>query len=75
MKQQKKNILPGRNKIYIIFLLIVYNLLIYSLAKGELVYYFVEINLLVKVNSKNSTLILKLGEEKKFLNLIIKALR
>lgn len=75
MKQQKKNILPGRNNIYIIFFLIVYNLFIYSLAKGELVNNFVEIKLLDKVNSKNSTLILKLGEEKKFQNLIIKALR
>ena len=75
MTQQKKNILPGRNKIYIIFFLIVCNLFVYSLTKGELVNNFVEIKLLDKVNSKNSTLILKLGEEKKFQNLIIKALR
>ena len=75
MTQQKKSILPGRNKIYIIFFLIVCNLFVYSLTKGELVNNFVEIKLLDKVNSKNSTLILKLGEEKKFQNLIIKALR
>ena len=75
MMLQKKNILPGRNKIYIIFFLIVFNLFVYSLTKGELVNNFVEIKLLDKVNSKNSTLILKLGEEKKFQNLIIKALR
>ena len=75
MTLQKKNILLGKNKIYIIFFLIVCNLFVYSLTKGELVNNFVEIKLLDKVNSKNSTLILKLGEEKKFQNLIIKALR
>ena len=36
---------------------------------------FVEIKILDKVNSKNSTLVLKIGEEKKFKNLNIKALK
>ncbi len=36
---------------------------------------FVEIKILDKVSSKNSKLILKIGEEKKFENLLIKSLK
>ena len=36
---------------------------------------FVEIKILDKVNSKNSTLVLKIGEEQNFKNLSIKALK
>ena len=47
----------------------------YLLADNKLFGKFVEIKILDKLSSKNFTLNLKIGEEKKFNNLIIKALK
>ena len=81
MMQQKKNIKVGKTKILIkyIFLFFV------SISASDLSYGEelknqmnednVEIKILDKVSSKNSKIILKIGEEKKFENLLIKALK
>ena len=80
----KKNTILGKNKtvfyqfiVFLIFcLFIISSNLAYSLEslnklEGDLV----EIKILDKVSSKNSKLTLKIGEEKKFENLLIKALK
>ena len=73
---QRKNILHGKVKI-IAFLIIFFNIIIISNSSsnnqnnGK----FVEIKILDKINSKNSTLTLKIGKESKFKNLLIKPLR
>ena len=73
---QRKNILHGKIKI-IAFLIIFFNIIIISNSSsnnqnnGK----FVEIKILDKINSKNSTLTLKIGKESKFKNLLIKPLR
>ena len=73
---QRKNILHGKIKI-IAFLIIFFNIIIISNSSsnnqnnGK----FVEIKILDKINSKNSTLKLKIGKESKFKNLLIKPLR
>ena len=72
----RKNILLGNLKI-IFFFLIIFSFLKsnYLLADNKLFGKFVEIKILDKLSSKNFTLNLKIGEEKKFNNLIIKALK
>tara|TARA_B100000965_G_C19557782_1_gene743028 strand:- start:480 stop:911 length:432 start_codon:yes stop_codon:yes gene_type:complete len=80
----KKNTILGKNKtvfyqfiVFLIFYLFIIPLnLAYSLEslnklEGDLV----EIKILDKMSSKNSKLTLKIGEEKKFENLLIKALK
>jgi|TARA_B110000037_G_scaffold211423_1_gene262959 hypothetical protein len=72
----KKNIKLG--KINFLFLFIFINLTSLALAieskeilEGE----FIEIKILDKVSSKNNLLKIKIGEEKKFKNLLIKSLK
>ena len=72
----KKNIILGKfnfiNIVLIFFLFLVYS----SVASAsDLEGKFLEIKILDKVSSKNTTLNLKIGEEKKFQNLIIKSLK
>jgi len=75
--QLKKNIVAG--KFYSLrFLLILIFLLQPKLVFGsidDLEGNFLEIKILDKVSSKNSSLILIIGEEKRFQNLIIKSLK
>jgi hypothetical protein len=76
MMKLKKNIKLG--KINFLFLFIFINLTCLALAieskeilEGE----FIEIKILDKVSSKNNLLKIKIGEEKKFKNLLIKSLK
>ena len=72
---QKKNIPLGKNKIIYLGLIIYF--FIYSansFSTENIVGKYVEIKILDKVNSKNSTLNIEVGKEKKFKNLSIKAL-
>ena len=79
--QQKKNIKFGKTKdlikyIFLFFVLMpVSNLSYGEDLKNQLNEDNVEIKILDKVSSKNSKIILKIGEEKKFENLLIKALK
>tara|TARA_A100000164_G_C21825447_1_gene732592 strand:- start:21 stop:431 length:411 start_codon:yes stop_codon:yes gene_type:complete len=72
----KKNIHLGKNKLFLLIqlitLLFIYN---HSSSDDSLKGNIVELQILDKINSKNSTINLKIGEEKKFKNLIIKALK
>ena len=78
--QQKKNIKLGKinyikKSIYIIFFTL-YSVISFSLeTKDKLEGDFIEIKVLDKVSSKNSKLIIKIGEEKKFENLLIKTIK
>ena len=75
--QTKKNIKLGKIKIVINFIFLIF-FCINSHASQKnknLEGTFVEIKVLDKVSSKNSQLILKIGEEKKFQNLMIKTLK
>ena len=76
MMKLKKNIKLG--KINFLFLFIFINLTSLALAieskeilEGE----FIEIKILDKVSSKNNLLKIKIGEEKKFKNILIKSLK
>ena len=65
-------------RLKIIFLIIICNIYVCSISLSEESIKngnSLEIKILDKVNSKNSSLLLKIGEEKKFQNLMIKALR
>ena len=71
-----KNIRLGKIKFFIFFFVIFYFFqqnLTYSVENVS--DKFIEIKILDKVNSKNSTLTLNIGEEEKFENLLIKALK
>ena len=72
----QKNILPGKNnfikKIILIYFFILFNLKLF--ADDRLLGEFVEIKILDKVNSQNSSLKFKIGDEITFKNLKIKAL-
>ena len=74
----EKNISLGKNKFILILLCLS---LFLSIAKSEINTKnknegeFVEIRILDKVSSKNSKLILKIGEEKQYQNLAIKILK
>ena len=78
MKKLKKNILVGKVKL-ILRLTIIYfflgNLLSPSIALDNYSNKFVEIKVLDKVSSKTNLLKLKIGEELKFQNLLIKSLK
>ena len=75
----KKNILAGKLNFLIILIYFVFINNIHQLrAQGNFenkVSKFTEIKILDKVSSKNSLLKLKIGEEKKFKNLLIKSLK
>ena len=74
-----KNIKIGKNnflKLFIIFIFIIYSSNINSLENSELLEgNFIEIKILDKVSSKNNVLKIKIGEEQKFKNLLIKSLK
>jgi len=75
----KKNILDGKLNFLIILIYFVFINNIHQLRAQEnfenKVNKFTEIKILDKVSSKNSLLKLKIGEEKKFKNLLIKSLK
>tara|TARA_B100000787_G_scaffold28959_1_gene19225 strand:- start:545 stop:952 length:408 start_codon:yes stop_codon:yes gene_type:complete len=76
MKKLKKNILFGKNSLVVIFFLICFVNQTLALEKASnLEGQFIEIKILDRVSSKNSLLKLKIGEEKKFKNLLIKSLK
>ena len=74
-----KNIKIGKAnflKLFIIFIFIIYSLNGNSLENSEsLEGNFIEIKILDKVSSKNNVLKIKIGEEQKFKNLLIKFLK
>jgi hypothetical protein len=76
MSKLKKNIQPGKVN-YLIFLvfLIYSNFAIATIEIENSEGQFIEIKILDKVSSKNNLLKLKIGEEKKFKNLLIKSLK
>ena len=74
-----KNIKIGKTnflKLFIISIFIIYNLDANSLENLDLLEgNFIEIKILDKVSSKNNVLKIKIGEEQKFKNLLIKSLK
>ena len=74
--QQKKNIKLGIVN-FIILIILLFNISISKAEKTEEISknLSVEINILDKVSSKNTILKLKIGEEKKFQNLLIKVFK
>ena len=74
-----KNIKIGKAnfiKLFIIVIFIIYSSRIHSLENSEsLEKNFIEIKVLDKVSSKNNVLKIKVGEEQKFKNLLIKSLK
>ena len=74
-----KNIKIGKAnflKLFIIVILIIYSSNVNSLENSEsLEGNFIEIMILDKVSSKNNVLKIKIGEEQKFKNLLIKSLK
>ena len=74
-----KNIKIGKAnflQLFIIVIFIIYSSNINSLENSELLEgNFIEIKILDKVSSKNNVLKIKIGEEKKFKNLVIKSLK
>ena len=74
-----KNIKIGKAnflKLFIIVIFIFYSLNVNSLENSEsLEGNFIEIKILDKVSSKNNVLKIKIGEEQKFKNLLIKSLK
>ena len=76
MKIQKKNILLGNNKLLFFFIFFYFlETYVFSDEKKNYLGNFVEIEILDKLSSKNTTLNLKMGNEKIFQNLSIKALK
>ena len=76
MNKLKKNIQAG--KINFIFILFYFTLITVSspiIAVEKLSQKFIEMKILDKVSSKTNLLRLKMGEEKKFQNLLIKSLK
>ena len=75
----KKNIKAGKINLLNFFTIVVfvfYSLTINSLASSEaLKENYIEVKILDKVSSKNNVLKIKIGEEKKFKNLLIKSLK
>ena len=76
----RKNIKPGKNNFYFFFIFfqifLIFNVFQSNsisavLEEGK----FIQIKILDKVSSKNSELDIAIGEEKKFKNLLIKALK
>ena len=79
MNKLKRNILPGIVNFLVILIYFVFTSITFSVVALEnqenLEGVFVEIKVLDKVSSKSSLLKLKIGEEKKFKNLLIKSLK
>jgi hypothetical protein len=79
MIKSKKNILVGKVNFLIILFYFIFLNFITSIKANEdienLSGEFIEIKILDKVSSKNNLLKIKIGEEKKFKNLLIKSLR
>ncbi|MDA9071761.1 DUF2155 domain-containing protein [Candidatus Pelagibacter sp.] len=79
MNKLKKNTQPGRVNFLIILIYFFFINIVVSAAILEnsenLEGQFIEIKVLDKVSSKSSLLKLKIGEEKKFKNLLIKSLK
>tara|TARA_B100000787_G_scaffold23961_1_gene16052 strand:+ start:832 stop:1248 length:417 start_codon:yes stop_codon:yes gene_type:complete len=79
MNKLKKNIKAGKTNSLIIFIYFLFINIIFlttSLESAEnFEGDFIEIKILDKVSSKNSLLKLKIGEEKKYKNLLIKSLK
>ena len=79
MKKLKKNILPGKTNSLIVLLCFIFIILIYPIFASEnrdmVEGNFIEIKILDKVSSKNNLLKVKIGQEKKFKNLLIKSLK
>ncbi len=72
----KKNTILGKFKFFNTILLILIFQFNFSFASTtDLEGKFLEIKILDKVSSKNTTINLRIGEEKKFQNLIIKSLK
>ncbi len=70
----KKNIKLGKIKILFLTSILIFFFKIYSFSEQINEDKFVELKILDKVSSKNSTFLIKIGQEKKFNNLMIKAL-
>ena len=79
MLKLKKNIQAGKTSFFLILFYFFSINLIFSVTANEnisnLEGEFIEIKILDKVSSKNNLLKLKINEEKKFKNLLIKSLR
>ena len=79
MNKSKKNIQPGRTNFLIILIYFIFiNISFSSIAIEDLENFeglFIEIKILDKVSSKNKLLKLQIGSEKKYKNLLIKALK
>tara|TARA_B100000787_G_scaffold34090_1_gene23518 strand:+ start:860 stop:1276 length:417 start_codon:yes stop_codon:yes gene_type:complete len=79
MNKLKKNIQPGKaNFLIILFYFISISVVLPTIAlenPENLEGKFIEIKILDKVSSKSSLLKLKIGEEKKFKNILIKSLK
>ena len=79
MNQLKKNIQAGKVNFLIILIYFIFIGITFSATTLEnsknLEGQFIEIKVLDKVSSKNSLVKLKIGEEKKFKNLLIKSLK
>ena len=79
MLKLKKNIQAGKTSFFLILLYFFLINLIFSVTANEnisnLEGEFIEIKILDKVSSKNNLLKLKINEEKKFKNLLIKSLK
>lgn len=73
--QIKKNIILGKNNFFYFIILFYIFFDITVNAQNKLIGNYVEIVILDKVNSKSSTLVLKIGKEEHFKNLKIKALK
>ena len=76
MNRLKKNTLVGKINYLIIliyFFLVTANSILFAFENNE--GSFVQIKILDKVSSKNTLLKMKIGEEKKFKNLLIKSLK
>ena len=78
MKKLIKNIKVGKISFVFFFTIIFFSFLNFPSNSEESKFLegkFVEIKILDKVSSKNSLLKIKIGEEKKFKNLVIKSLK
>jgi hypothetical protein len=78
MKKLIKNIKVGKISFIVFFTIIFFSFLNFPSNSEESKFLegkFVEIKILDKVSSKNNLLKIKIGEEKKFKNLVIKSLR
>ena len=71
----KKNIKLGKIKILLLLSMVIFILNKDSFAEQAKNEKLVELKILDKVSSKNSTILLKIGQEKKINNLMIKVLK